>query len=557
MKRMKTWVVLLVILAISMSMLVACRPADDEGGDLVSNEGGLVNTDPNGENPGDETPGSDTPGTDNPGGNTNPGGGNNNNPGGGNTNPGGGNNTNPGGGNNKNPGGSDIYENPLMKKGKKYNNDAAVSYDIDKTGFVKKGKLADLKGKTLTLFTAVDYAQWTYFNAKNKYTTEWDWFKELKRTYGVTVKYVRCYPGTNVLKPFQAMNAGKDCDLIATHVTSFPYICNIMAPLDDYCDFSKMSNSPGLDPKVTKATRWKGKNIVVGPCLVSGIFFYNQTFVKNAGLDDPYALYKKGEWNWTNFKKYMIGLPKTTSTGKKVYGCSTIVQWWYWANTNGKAVFEIDGENPNGGIINNFDSAEVKETYLWLESVMDAGGQYLDADSGPAFYNTDKSNFCAMAYGWYNIDTKGMDPDDPNKKNSYFWVPFPKNEKNPKTINHVEVYGFAIGMPRKTNKEGNRAAAAKFCELWCNRYTEARFDFLIDRSQWTYDQVVEYYEIGKNNGLMGLGSGVGNLSGWANDKATNFNLSIVDASYSVASSMAKLSNYAKTEMDKVLKFGMQ
>lgn len=551
MKRMKTWVVLLVILAISMSMLVACRP-DEEDGELVSNPGGPVAGNEQGgdTNDGDTNDG-ETPGdSDDP---TNP------------SNP-----SNPSQGNDKDqndqkdngntpvdPGKSEMNQNPLMKKGKKYNNNAAVSYDLDATGFTKNSKLSDLKGKTLTLFTGVDYGQWNYFNSSNKYITEWDWFKELKRTYGVTIKYVRCGPGNNVLKPFQAMSAGKDCDLITTHVTSFPYICNILAPLDDYCDFSKMSNSPGLDPMVTEATRWKGKNIVVGPCLVSGVFFYNQTFVKNAGLDDPNALWKKGEWNWTNFKKYMTGLPKTTSTGKKVYGCSTWVQWWYWANTNGKAAFEIDHENPNGGVINNFDSAEVKETYVWLESVMDAGGQYWDGDLGAAMYNADKAKFGVMCYGWYNMDIKGMDPDDENRNVSWSWVPFPKNEKNPDAINHVEIYGFAIGMPRKTNKEGNRAAAAKFCELWCNRYTEARFDYLTDRSQWSYDQIVEYYEYGKKNGRMGLGGGVGNLGGWANDKATNFNLSIVDASYSVASAMSKLSNYAKTELDKVLKFGVQ
>ncbi|MBQ6946733.1 MAG: hypothetical protein IJN42_01690, partial [Clostridia bacterium] len=128
-----------------------------------------------------------------------------------------------------------------------------------------------------------------------------------------------------------------------------------------------------------------------------------------------------------------------------------------------------------------------------------------------------------------------------------------------KAINHVEVYGRCIGIPRKTNKEQNRIAAVKFCELWCNRFTEARFDQLLARSKWTYAQVKEFYDFSKTNGRMGMGSGVGKLASYAGSgtNGTDFNASITDAGKSVATSMAKLSNYAKQEVANVLKFGIQ
>ena len=447
-----------------------------------------------------------------------------------------------------------------MNPSKKPNFKATVSYDIDSTGF-SKGTVADLKGKTLTLYTGVDYSMFGYHTTDGKgqdgttYIQEWNWFKQLKKAYGLTVKYVRCGPGNNVIKPFQAMSAGKDCDVITTHVASFPYICNILAPLDQYANFNNFSKSPGLDPMMTEVTRWKGHPVALGPCLSNGTLAYDKTFIKSCGLDDPRELWKKGEWNWTNFKKYMVGLPDTTKDGKQVIGMGTWGQYYYWAATNGKTCFEIDGDDPNGGIINNWDTPEVKETYVWLESVVDAGGNYYNG-SVPGFFSDDKTYYAAMAYsnmGW--IDMVDLAADG-TKVNEMDWVPFPKNEKNPNGLNHVEIYGYGIGLPRKTNKEGSRTAAMKFAEIWCNRYTESRFDRYRNRCKWTYEQIVEYYEYGKEYGRMGLGSGVGTFSNYMGN-ATNWSKSITDASFSTATCHEKASNYAKQEVANVLKFGVQ
>lgn len=557
MKHFKTFLLLILVLCMVCSLFSACKPADEDEDIIANNPGASI---PNTQNdPTQSTPEGDTdsPVTENTPGATDtdtPGA----TPGQSGSNPSGTTNgdTPNTESNTTTPSAGGLTGNPLMKPGKTYNNGAAVSFDIDKTGFTKSGSLADLNGKTLTLFTGVDYAMFGYNNTSGKYLGEWEWFKELKRLYGVTIKYNRCSSGSNaVLKPFQAMSAGKDCDLITTHVGSFPYICNILAPLDQYCNMDKLTSSPGLDPMITQQTTWKNKPIVLGPCLANGVFNYNRTFIKNQGLDDPYTLFKAGKWNWTAFSKYMTALPDTDPQGKTVYGCSTWSQFWYWANTNGKACFEINHTDPNGGIVNNWDSAEVKETFVWLENVCDAGGNYLDGNAGNSLVGTDKTRLTVMCYGVAGVDKTGL--VDESKGNEFFWVPFPKNEKNAKAVNHVEVYGYGIGIPRKTNKEQNRVAAVKFCELWCNRYTEARFDFLMHLAKWSTDQVNELYNFGTTNGRFGLGSGVGKLASIANNTTTNFNRSVYDKSFSVSTCMAKLSNLAKTEIENVIKFGVQ
>ena len=556
MKKLKSLIVLLLLPALVASCFVACRPASEEEGWVDSNSPAATVEDPDNDSDTDVNQSTDTDNKTDADNNTHAD-----------------NKTdadhktdtdNKTDTDSKEDGGptptvdSELNENPLMNPSKKINYGPTISYDIDKTGF-SKGTIADLKGKTLTLYTGVDYSMFGYTNSAEKGATwigEWQWFKQLKKVYGLTVKYVRCGPGNNVIKPFQAMSAGKECDIITTHVASFPYVCNILAPLDQYANFASFNNSPGLDPQMTEATRWKGHPVALGPCLSNGALAYDKTYIESCGLEDPRELFEKGEWNWTNFKKYMLALPKTTKDGKKVIGMSTWGQYYYWAATNGKPCFEIDGDDPNGAIINNWDSTEVRETYIWLESVCDAGGQYYNG-SAPGFFSEDKTYFSAMAYSNMN----GYDIVDLKAEGVPYheqdWVPFPKNEKNPNALNHVEIYGYGIGLPRKTAKEGNRTAAMKFAEIWCNRYTEARFDRLRERCLWTYEEIVEYYEYGKKYGKMGLGSGVGTFANHAGGSNTNWAKSITDASFSTASCHEKASNYAKQEIQNVLKFGVQ
>jgi len=445
-----------------------------------------------------------------------------------------------------------------MSPAKAYNMGAKPSYNIDEIGF-SKGTTADLNGKTITYYACVGYQLFSYNNKSNKTIGEWQWLKELKKEYGLTVKMVRADGvGSMVVKPFQAMNAGKDIDVMSTHVSSYPYVCNILAPLEDYFNMDKMSNNPAINPAHTNITKWKGHSIALAPNGDIGAWRYNATFVKNAGLEDPYDLWKAGKWNWTAFKKYMIGLPDTTPQGQKVYGAGTWGQYFYWANSNGKPCFEIDTKDPNGGIINNWDSPEVKETYVWLESVCDAGGAYLDVDPKDSFMGTNKTMYAVMYFGTPGVDYVSLEAEkSENVRNDYRWVPFPNNEKNTKSENHVELYGRGLGLPRKTNDEGKRLVAAKFIDVFLNRWTESRFDSLRHRCKWSQDQILEYFEFGKTNAKFGIGAGLGQFSTYANGSATNWSKSITDASFSTATCMAKCSNYAKQEIDNVLKFGIQ
>ena len=559
MKRWKSWIILLMMIVICMSTFVACRPNMDEDDDWVTDSGPTQNdgnqNEDNNDGPADgNTEDGNTEDGKTEDGKTEDGKTEDGKTEDGKTEDG---KTEDG---NKTPtigtgdAATDANANPLMSPSKPYNTGIMPSYDIDSLGF-SKGKLSDLKGKILTFYNCSGYELFSYYNKGNKQISERTWLKELRKELGVTVKVVQGdRPG---IKPFQAMNAGKDIDLISTHVSSFPYICNIMAPLENYVNMDKVNQNPGINPMMTTITKWKGNSIVLAPQGSIGALRYDATFVKNCGLEDPYDLWKKDQWNWTNFKKYMLGLPDTTKDGKKVNGCGTWGQYWYWANSNGKACFEIDGSDPNGAIINNWESAEVKETYVWLESVCDSGGTYLNGDPGNSFMsNAHKSMFTVMFFGAPGVDyVRLKEEKDPSAANDYRWVPFPKNEKNPNAVNHVELYGLGIGLPRKAASESNRQAAAKLLDLHLNRWTESRFDTLRYRSGWSQEKILEYFEFGKTNGRFGIGAGLGQFASLSTKE--KFHQSITDASFSTATCMAKCNNYAKQEINNVLKFGVQ
>ncbi|MHB8637957.1 MAG: ABC transporter substrate-binding protein [Fimbriimonadaceae bacterium] len=52
-----------------------------------------------------------------------------------------------------------------------------------------------------------------------------------------------------------------------------------------------------------------GLNVLFGGILI----YYNQSLVERAGLEDPYALYRRGAWTWDAFRRYAIAMSRPAS----------------------------------------------------------------------------------------------------------------------------------------------------------------------------------------------------------------------------------------------------
>lgn len=61
-----------------------------------------------------------------------------------------------------------------------------------------------------------------------------------------------------------------------------------------------------------------GLNVLFG----AQIIYYNKTMVKAAGLEDPYQLWKRGEWTYERYRRHAIAMTKFGSDGRpKQFGC--------------------------------------------------------------------------------------------------------------------------------------------------------------------------------------------------------------------------------------------
>lgn len=62
--------------------------------------------------------------------------------------------------------------------------------------------------------------------------------------------------------------------------------------------------------------RLYGLNALFGGVLI----YYNKTLMKQAGLEDPYALYQRGEWTWERYRDHARKLTRFENGRPKVFG---------------------------------------------------------------------------------------------------------------------------------------------------------------------------------------------------------------------------------------------
>jgi len=62
----------------------------------------------------------------------------------------------------------------------------------------------------------------------------------------------------------------------------------------------------------TVGDRLYGLNALYGGILM----YYNKDLIKQAGLEDPYVLFKRGEWTWDKFREYALAIAKHDDKGR-------------------------------------------------------------------------------------------------------------------------------------------------------------------------------------------------------------------------------------------------
>lgn len=162
-----------------------------------------------------------------------------------------------------------------------------------------------------------------FYYAKQKYEEE---------TGGTVV--VKLYNDQQFLsKLVTLIGSGNSPDLVYLGSGSMPKFAamEILQPVDDLTDVTKVNY-----PEAAESFVWKQKHYALRVEQIQPyMIWYNKNLLNKNGLEDPYDLWKSGEWNWEKFEELGRELTQDTDDDGNIdqWGFNTAgVYTPMWAN---------------------------------------------------------------------------------------------------------------------------------------------------------------------------------------------------------------------------------
>ena len=453
----------------------------------------------------------------------------------------------------------DFDRNPLINRDRQQNKKMMPSFDINDTGFVRAGtKLEDLNKKTLTFFTADNFAAWSYRNEKGETIDEWKWFAQLKKELGLSIKYTVKQHMRSTDAALQSMNAGKNLDVVYSNHVTFPATLCITRSITELVNINNLGSSPGVCKKTMDICKWGNTLRIIAPIGCVDVLWYNQTLTQELNLSDPHVMWEKGAWNWDTFRKYLTSAPKTGRDGGNL---CTFVEWnhnasYIWPSTNGEPYIYIDAAAKTPQVVNNWSAPHTLEAWDFITTVCNsinfakvAGGKEGDYRNAHLGMYEGTTLMSATMYTQVYRDTEY------SKHVQINWVPYPKST-NAGGQEICQYYGFGMMLPRKTAKPDNVDCALKFMELWATRFTETLFDNLhtFEYYNFNYKQRKQYFDFVTQNVVFGLA--MNDFEGTPVMTDTNFFLCFQgNAAYNVKTEATKAASLVQNYIVESLKYG--
>lgn len=295
---------------------------------------------------------------------------------------------------------------------------------------------------------------------------------------------------------------------------------DVYQPIDGFPQFSLNGYAQPIDDLINlkdpiwkdvkdayNATEWDSKhNFVIinkGP---QDVVWYNKTLFKKNGLDTPYDLYKRGNWNWDTFRELAIKLTQDTDGDKIIdqWGMSTGPE--SIIATTGNDLLKINGRA--GSIENNLKNPDVINAFRFFQESGIAKYNIIQPDLNA--YTTDfAKGKVAMYVGAAWADTVWW--PDMMKDGQCSFVPAPKY---PNSYDYYVRGSASIWMIPKGAKN-TEAAAAFLTEL---RKTQIDPQIQKDLEEgnikhrgWTNQELEMNNELQKLRYTYTFFSGVGNI----------------------------------------------
>lgn len=209
----------------------------------------------------------------------------------------------------------------------------------------------------------------------------------LQQYYGCKLEVVKTTYEDLTQKAVQMILSGNSPDVVTFKMADFPsFILNGI--VDDVSKYIDTSDSfwDYLDESPLK---YNGVNY---NCYVrssyNGMTYFNRKMFKNAGVETPYELFKKGEWTWDKlFEIAKVMTQDTNGDGTTdIYGARVAPLYFY--ESCGEDFINI---NDDGTFTNNMRSPQISKVMNFLYNIQEAGYQGGDFWKGTSAVYVDES----------------------------------------------------------------------------------------------------------------------------------------------------------------------
>lgn len=135
---------------------------------------------------------------------------------------------------------------------------------------------------------------------------------------GIRVKLVRV-PGTAYANKMVVMLASRTGpDVMRVDHYNFPALVkkDYFLAMDPLIEADEEFNLDDFFPEAIREGIYNGKLYGLNTLYGGVLMYYNKTLVKKAGLEDPYELFLKGEWNWDRYLEHAKKMTMRRSDGR-------------------------------------------------------------------------------------------------------------------------------------------------------------------------------------------------------------------------------------------------
>ena len=280
--------------------------------------------------------------------------------------------------------------------------------------------------------------------------------------YGAKVEYIQTSNENRFTDLANRINAGDpvemfpyEWDAVPNGVTKGQYDY-----LDDYIDLE----DPIWDgmEDVIESMKYNGHYYVVPYTITDYIAItYSRSMIAEEGLEDPYELYKKGEWDWDKMMEMMKAFVANGEEGDNRFG---IAGWYGQAvvQSTGETIVKYDGEKFSSNVANE----KIEKAELMLEEISKLG---LHDTTWHGNFPTDGNVlFYGMALWGLSAGNAKMEPmtqeewtNASDLDTDLFIVPFPKM---PGSDKYYLCGNTAAKMLVKGSDKGDAVATYIKCE---------------------------------------------------------------------------------------------